>query len=366
MKTHAVSMVLLMIASALAGCTSGDPDGDGELGIDTDVLNQMIEDNLQDFINNSSVTVHQTIHYHNNTTYVVDDGDYSTTNHAHFNNTTNVDGGEVVNNNYDHSNNSWNVGGGSVGNGSLQGSIMQVFRIQDSASYQTEDIGNNTFVLDGILQYPAIGIAPDLIYTIGSTTISLTMTCNQFDNAYRGMGSSAWSDWLYYEWGLNWNDAQQIGDDISNDIYQLVDEAEQNCMTDTHGNHPVSFKSEMLQIELSTGETLQFINLDGYWGWNLSCEDGYFTAASNGYWLVQNDVLLGGWVNCTFTIFQTFSTYISWENVYTNSSNEILFNIPNWWDYTGNSEWRYLSSSSGNYEHDSIIYFTKFFVVPLE
>ena len=56
MKTRAVSMVLLMIASALAGCTSGDPDGDGELGIDTDVLNQMIEDNLQDFINNSSVT----------------------------------------------------------------------------------------------------------------------------------------------------------------------------------------------------------------------------------------------------------------------------------------------------------------------
>ena len=70
MKTRAVSMVLLMIASALAGCTSGDPDGDGEMGIDTDLLNQMIEDNLQDFINNSSVTVHQTIHYHNNTTYV--------------------------------------------------------------------------------------------------------------------------------------------------------------------------------------------------------------------------------------------------------------------------------------------------------
>ena len=38
MKTRAVSMVLLMIASALAGCTTGDPDGDGELGIDTDCL----------------------------------------------------------------------------------------------------------------------------------------------------------------------------------------------------------------------------------------------------------------------------------------------------------------------------------------
>ena len=82
MKTRAVSMVLLMIVSALAGCTSGDPDGDGELGIDTDVLNQMIEDNLQDFINNSSVTVHQTIHYHNNTTNNIDDSDNSV---SHFN-----------------------------------------------------------------------------------------------------------------------------------------------------------------------------------------------------------------------------------------------------------------------------------------
>ena len=125
MKTRAVSMVLLMIASALAGCTSGDPDGDGELGIDTDVLNQMIEDNLQDFINNSSVTVHQTIHYHNNTTYVVDDGDYSTTNHAHFNNTTNVDGGEI--NNFDQSETTYNIGGASFGegvNGSVSGGSM--------------------------------------------------------------------------------------------------------------------------------------------------------------------------------------------------------------------------------------------------
>ena len=90
MKTRAVSMVLLMIASALAGCTSGDPDGDGELGIDSDVLNQMIEDNLQDFINNSSVTVHQTVHYHNNTTV----------NHHYHNNTTVNEGNDITENNF--------------------------------------------------------------------------------------------------------------------------------------------------------------------------------------------------------------------------------------------------------------------------
>ena len=110
MKTRAVSMVLLIIASALAGCTSGDPDGDGELGIDTDVLNQMIEDNLQDFINNSSVTVHHTVHQHNNTTVV--NNYYQTTNE--YQNTTNVEGQDVTN----HYANNYSYGGIGVGNGS--------------------------------------------------------------------------------------------------------------------------------------------------------------------------------------------------------------------------------------------------------
>ena len=110
MKTRAVWMVLLMIASALAGCTSGDPDGDGEMGIDTDVLNQMIEDNLQDFINNSSVTVHHTIHQHNNTTVV--NNYYQTTNE--YLNTTNVEGQDVTN----HYANNYSYGGIGGGNGS--------------------------------------------------------------------------------------------------------------------------------------------------------------------------------------------------------------------------------------------------------
>ena len=113
MKTRAVSMVLLMIASALAGCTSGDPDGDGEMGIDTDVLNQMIEDNLQDFINNSSVTVHHTIHQHNNTTVV--NNYYQTTNE--YQNTTNVEEGEIGPTTNYYTNN-YSLGGAIGGNGS--------------------------------------------------------------------------------------------------------------------------------------------------------------------------------------------------------------------------------------------------------
>ncbi len=68
MKTRAVSMVLLMIASALAGCTAGDPDGDGDMGIDAELLDQLIQENLQDFINNTTVTVNN-YHSSNETHY---------------------------------------------------------------------------------------------------------------------------------------------------------------------------------------------------------------------------------------------------------------------------------------------------------
>ena len=358
MKTRAVSMVLLMIASALAGCTSGDPDGDGEMGIDTDLLNQMIEDNLQDFINNSSVTVHHTIHQHNNTTVV--NNYYQTTNE--YQNTTNVEEGEIGPTTNYYTNN-YSLGGGA-GNGSMSGSIMQVYRLQDSAPYQTEDIGNNTFILDGILQYPAIGIAPDLIYTIGSTTISLTLTCNEFYNAYNRMYADWWREWLHDDRGLSWNDAAQIGYDIEDDLYQLVDEAQHYCM---YGwNEYVSFSSEMLEIELSMGEAMQFIDITGYWDWNISCSDGYFAEGTR--YGVDNNQLIGGWSDCTFIIFQAWSAQMNWDSVYAygSTNHTQTFNIPNWFNYSLHDEWNYIETESGTREHDSIIYFTKYFVVPVE
>ena len=144
-------MVLLMIVSALAGCASGDPDGDGGLGIDPDLLDEMIENNLQDFINNTTVTVNQEIHYHNNTT------------------------------NMDNSESNINVGSG--GDSSASSSIIQVARINEQFTLVGEDFGNRSFVENGILQFPAIGVNRDLIYTVNSQTISLSLTCNEYKNA---------------------------------------------------------------------------------------------------------------------------------------------------------------------------------------
>ncbi|MBP50457.1 MAG: hypothetical protein CMA68_00005, partial [Euryarchaeota archaeon] len=65
MRAKAVLMALAMMTTALAGCTGGT---DGVPEVDEDALNELIQNNLQDFINNTTVVVNQDFHYHNNTT----------------------------------------------------------------------------------------------------------------------------------------------------------------------------------------------------------------------------------------------------------------------------------------------------------
>ena len=112
MKSKAILMTLAMMSAALAGCTGSD----GVAEIDDATLQELFDDNIQDFMNNTSVTVHQEIHYHNNTTMIIDDGDYSNSVVNEYNNTTNIDGGEVVNNyeENDYSNTNYSLGGHGV------------------------------------------------------------------------------------------------------------------------------------------------------------------------------------------------------------------------------------------------------------
>jgi len=114
MRIIAPMMILIMMTSTLAGCTGGDPDSGGEM--DTDAINDLIDQNLQDFINNTTITVNQEIHHHyyNNTTT----NDYT----VEYNNTTVNEGDSIVNEGDDNnlnewSNTSYNLGGANFGNG---------------------------------------------------------------------------------------------------------------------------------------------------------------------------------------------------------------------------------------------------------
>jgi hypothetical protein len=70
MRIIAPMMILIMMTSTLAGCTGGDPDGGGNDEINMDILNQLIDDNLQDFVNNTSVEVTNNYYDSDNSTTI--------------------------------------------------------------------------------------------------------------------------------------------------------------------------------------------------------------------------------------------------------------------------------------------------------
>jgi hypothetical protein len=209
MRAVAIPMILLMLSASFAGCTSGDPDGDGTSGIDMEILNEMIDDNLQDFINNTSVTINQEIHYHNNTTYVVDDGDYSSTTINEYNNTTINEGDETSTNNYqtdnDYSSSNYSLGGSVVGVNGTTGGIMYMidmtFTIDDLIPQPepAPDYRNNTInyaytyydYLTNSERTDTFVIQCSDYYLVGSQSAN-----GSFEVSYWNDSSNYWDAWL--------------------------------------------------------------------------------------------------------------------------------------------------------------------------
>jgi hypothetical protein len=162
-----------MMTSTLAGCTGGDPDGGGNDNIDMDVLNQLIDDNLQDFINNTTITVNN--HYHNNTSIVNND-----------NSQTNVTGSSS-----------------SLGNGSTNGIVRTIDYIFDldylwgNAPVIPGDRTNTYTTIWTYYDYPTNSERTDIFtfncdvyYLVGSANSSNEQTYWENNNYY----DDAWSD----------------------------------------------------------------------------------------------------------------------------------------------------------------------------
>ena len=143
MKTKALLMTIAMMSAALAGCTGSD----GVTEIDDETLQQLFEDNIQDFMNNTTVTVNHEIHYHNNTTV---------NNHYH-NNTTVNEGSDVTENNFQTDYTNYTLG--QLGNGS-------------------NGAGETLFVMH--MEFTAEDLAPELVprIDIDPRTLSYLYTKN--------------------------------------------------------------------------------------------------------------------------------------------------------------------------------------------
>ncbi len=327
MRIIAPMMILIMMTSTLAGCTGGDPDGGGE--IDTDAVNDLIDQNLQDFINNTTITVNQEIHnhYYNNTT--VNEGDLTNNDYTvEYNNTTVNEGDSIVNEGDDNnlnewSNTSYDLGGATFGNGvngTVYGSsnMMFVAHLEFNAmdyfpEVETIDYRNNSFTYDWTYydyltnsqRNDVFSFSCSVFYLIGSLSngssfqVSFWEDSNNYYNAWENEYNSTIANLL--------NDAGQ-----NNSIRTICDESYAGIFPLMSANDE---GPTFLSIDVPIGYAIRYIQIDTlhtYYGcsstWNQDegCTNPYNQSRTNFYEYSEGvsptsnyDLYYGGWENIT-------------------------------------------------------------------
>ena len=258
------------MTSTLAGCTGGDPDSGGE--VDTDAINDLIDQNLQDFINNTTITVNQEIHnhYHNNTTIISND------NTVAYNNTTVNEGDSIVNEGDDNnlnewSNTSYNLGGANFGNGvngtvSMGTSMMFVAHLEFDAydifpDFENEPGAdrNNTFTytweyydyLTNSNRTDAFTFSCQVFYLIGSQSnnsqVSFFNNSDNYHNAWSNEYNGTIADLL-----------SDAGQDSS--VRSICAEGYVTSGAITLGEN--GFEYTFFSIDVPIGYAIQYIQLD--------------------------------------------------------------------------------------------------------
>jgi len=362
MDHKAVLLALVLVSGSLAGCT-GDPDEGGNDEFDSEALQDLIDQNLQDFINNTSVTVYQEIHhhYHNNTT--IDNTDNSV----------------------------FNVNGSGAGSGS----IMQMFTVNwnHADDIQIIDYGSKIVTLNDTLQQTSG--EPNLLYALvynGNLIEFRDVNCEQF-YSFTQPDDNRWRDYLEdnygYESGLGyaanqlenfWRNNAYWGSS-SNPVNANGESVSQQCEFSESGYNNYHYPT-VFQIQLPVGQALDFMSLPNLDDITLECDDGFSGSSSNG----SVGSYLGGQANCTVSgiaevvsyhwyNFEDIGGFTSGNNNSGNNSNtgHDLSNIPDWWVWSG---WYYYEagrsssswpSTAGDETYSQTplefaVYFTTYFV----
>ncbi len=385
MQTKAALMVLVLLSGTIAGCTS-DPDGGGNDGIDSDALDDLFDEYFQDFVNNTSITVNN--HYHNNTTYVVDDGDYSTTVVNEYNNTTINEGDETSTNNYnnqtdnDYSSSSLNY---SL-NGSGGDSIVQVFRItwNMDGRYSVTNFGGRDIVVNGTVQVPG-WTGSELSYQYNGNLIKLSFTCEELINAYYYMEDDDWRDWIFDEYGGSWSQAENLGYSMRNDIAEIFGSsygAREICWDGGSSYPPIKehnleyfYSSEydteshyttLFEISLSTGQAVELLSIPNLHNITLECEDGFGSASGNGS--LNDNAYIGGQSGCTVSGQALITTSYSYLRTGVSNGSGPSLETPEWYNggywfvFTNHEHLNGWDRPYSNTPSDFLVYFTMYFV----
>ncbi|MDC3282433.1 hypothetical protein OAV46_05345 [Euryarchaeota archaeon] len=389
MRIIAPMMILIMMTSTLAGCTGGDPDGGGE--IDTDAVNNLIDQNLQDFINNTTITVNQEIHnhYHNNTTIV--SNDYTT----EYNNTTVNEGDSIVNEGDDNnlnewSNTSYNLGGAEFGNG-VNGTVYAGSNMMFVAhlEFDAHDIFPNLETepgpdRDSIFTYTWEYY--DYLTNSNRTDI-FTFSCQVFylvgsqsNNGTNSTQVSFFNDSDNYAnaWSNEYNNtiAEMLTDAGQNpSIRSICDEEYITSGAITLGED--GFEYTFFSIDVPIGYAIQYIQLDhshSYYGCSqpiiysggcLNTQDSSSDYRQNHYSMQYNyssgphpsdDNYYGGWDDLTIDFD------LAWRDTYSQYD----------WEYGSPTQYSYVEVGYGSYavwdtsEYEFTLYYQFVPVIPTE
>jgi len=357
MRIIAPMMILIMMTSTLAGCTGGDPDSDG--GIDSDAVNELIDQNLQDFINNTTITVNQEIHHHYYNNSTVNEGDLTNNDYTvEYNNTTVNEGDSIVNEGDDNnlnewSNTSYDLGGATFGNGvngTVYGSsnMMFVAHLEFNAmdyfpEVETIDYRNNSFTynwtyydyLTNSQRNDVFSFSCSVFYLIGSLSngssfqVSFWEDSNNYYNAWENEYNSTIANLL--------NDAGQ-----NNSIRVICDE-------NFAGIFPLLSMDDVgptfLSIDIPIGYAIRYIQIDtshSYYGCSAiypddGCSNAYNTTHSDFYEYSEGvsptstlDLYYGGWENITINyeiLIKSYGEYAGydlnhyrWQQIYGGGS----------------------------------------------
>ena len=337
MRIIAPMMILIMMTSTLAGCTGGDPDSGG--GIDSDAVNELIDQNLQDFINNTTITVNQEIHHHYYNNSTVNEGDLTNNDYTvEYNNTTVNEGDSIVNEGDDNnlnewSNTSYDLGGATFGNGvngTVYGSsnMMFVAHLEFNAmdyfpEVETIDYRNNSFTynwtyydyLTNSQRNDVFSFSCSVFYLIGSLSngssfqVSFWEDSNNYYNAWENEYNSTIAN-LLYDAGQN-NSIRTICDESYAGIFPLMS-GDDESPTFLSIDVPIGYAIRYIQID-----TLHtYYGCSSTWDQDEGCTNPEnrsrttFYEYSEGVSPTSNyDLYYGGWENITIDYDITIMSY---------------------------------------------------------
>ena len=316
MDHKAALLALVLFSSSLAGC-AGDPDEGGGDEFDADALQDLIDENLQDFLNNTTITVNN--HYYNNTTYVVDDGDYSTSSitNIEYNNTTIVDGGEIYNYVTENSNYSYGFGQGVNGSVGSMGLIFTIHLEWDALDmfpeYYVPGDRNNTFEATWTYwDYPTNQQRTDT-FQFDCTEYYIFETVSASNNTYY-WGTYWESSEPYYDaWDNEYNDT--IADILQNVAWDNL--VQQTCNDDyVPSGHIVSYDDfnyafNFLNITVPEGYAIVYQQEEFlHFSPSAGCSASYGCVVYDYRWSEGNNPMNNGYLRTDF-----YDLYGGWDDI---------------------------------------------------